>query len=144
LETTEHKLLQIVLLGQPEFERKLDSPELRQLKQRVGLRCGLRPLDSIETKGYIHQRLKLAGANSRATAIFPEETITLIQQVTSGIPRLINTVCENSLLLGFWHQLHQISWEIVLEAAADLRLNFVPQPFSEGPNDVNYGGVKSE
>ncbi len=144
LETTEHKLLQIVLLGQPEFERKLDSPELRQLKQRVGLRCSLRPLDSIETKGYIHQRLKLAGANSRATAIFPEETITLVQQVTAGIPRLINAVCENSLLLGFWHQQHQISWDIVLEAAADLRLNFVPQPFSEGPGDVNYRGVKSE
>lgn len=144
LETTEHKLLQIVLLGQPEFERKLDSPELRQLKQRVGLRCSLSPLDSIETKGYIHQRLKLAGANSRATGIFPEETIALIQQVTSGIPRLINTVCENSLLLGFWHQLPQISWEIVLEAAADLRLNFVPQPFSEGPSDANYRGVKSE
>src|ERR1700730_2425972 len=124
LETTEHKLLQIVLLGQPEFERRLDSPELRQLKQRVGLRCTLRPLDSSEIRGYIHQRLKLAGANSHATAIFPEETITLIQQVTFGIPRLINTLCENSLLLGFWHQLPEISWEIVLEAAADLRLNF--------------------
>jgi general secretion pathway protein A len=145
LETTEHKLLQIVLLGQPEFERKLDSQELRQLKQRVGLRCSLRPLDSIEIKGYIHQRLKLAGANSHATAIFPDETITLIQQVTLGIPRLINTLCENSLLLGFWHQQHQISWEIVLEAAADLRLNFSGEVFSTENSDVKLPrGVKSE
>src|ERR1700688_4641451 len=145
LETTEHRLLQIVLEGQPEFERKLDSPELRQLKQRVGLRCSLRPLDPLEIKGYIHQRLKLAGANSRAAAIFPDETITLIQQVTLGIPRLINTVCENSLLLGLWHQQRQISWEIVLEAAADLRLNFSTEVFSAENNGIKLPrGVKSE
>jgi general secretion pathway protein A len=145
LETNEHKLLQIVLLGQPEFERKLDSPELRQLKQRVGLRCTLRPLDSIEIKGYIQQRLKLAGGNSRAAAIFPDETITLIQQVTLGIPRLINTVCESSLLLGFWHQQPHISWEIVLEAAADLRLNFSTEVFSTENSDVKFQrGVKSK
>jgi len=100
----------------------------------------LRPLDPLEIKGYIHQRLKLAGANSRAAAIFPDETITLIQQVTLGIPRLINTVCENSLLLGLWHQQRQISWEIVLEAAADLRLNFLTQPFSDENSDVKLPG----
>src|SRR6202166_365874 len=145
LETNKHKLLQIVLLGQPEFERKLDSLELRQLKQRIGLRCTLKPLESSEVKGYIHQRLKLAGANSHATAIFPDETITLIHQVTQGIPRWITTLCENSLLLGFWHQQHQISWEIVLKAAADLRLNFSTEVFSTENSDVKLPrGVKSE
>ena len=64
LETSKHKLLQIVLLGQPEFERKLDSPQLRQLKQRIGLRCSLKPLTLHELRGYIDQRLRLAGADA--------------------------------------------------------------------------------
>jgi general secretion pathway protein A len=122
LETTKHKLLQIVLLGQPEFEQKLDSADLRQLKQRIGLRCNLKPLELQELRGYIHERLWLAGAGAKAANIFPEETIELIYKCSSGIPRLVNTLCENSLLLGFWHNQPQISWEIVLEAAADLRL----------------------
>src|SRR4029077_17724396 len=100
LETAKHKLLQIVLVGQPEFERKLDSQQLRQLKQRIGLRCSLKPLEPEEVKGYIHRRLQLAGAGSHAAAIFPDDTIALIQKFSRGIPRLINTLCENSLLLG--------------------------------------------
>jgi general secretion pathway protein A len=141
LETNKHKLLQIVLLGQPEFERKLDSLELRQLKQRVGLRCTLKPLEASEVKGYIHQRLKLAGANSHATSIFPDETITLIQQLSMGIPRIVNILCENSLLLGFWHNQRQITWEMVLEAAADLRLNFSSE-ISSGEN--GHGKMQRE
>src|SRR6202011_6228130 len=110
LETTEHKLLQIVLLGQPEFERKLDSPQLRQLKQRIGLRCSLKPLTQHELRGYIDQRLRLSGADAQAVNIFPDETIDLIQKCSSGIPRLVNTLCETSLLLGFWQKQRQISW----------------------------------
>jgi general secretion pathway protein A len=145
LETNKHKLLQIVLLGQPEFERKLDSLELRQLKQRVGLRCTLKPLAPSEVKGYIHQRLKLAGANSHSTSIFPDDTITLIQQLSMGIPRIINILCENSLLLGFWHNQRQITWEMVLEAAADLRLNFASEISSrEDGHDKMQPGVTSE
>ena len=127
LETTKHKLLQIVLVGQPEFERKLDSPNLRQLKQRVGLRCNLMPLEPRELKGYICRRLELAGANSHAAAIFPDETIALIQNFSRGIPRLVNTLCENSLLLGFGNRQHQITPEIVQEVARDLHLNGVGQ-----------------
>jgi general secretion pathway protein A len=123
LETTKHKLLQIVLVGQPEFAQKLDSQQLRQLKQRVGLRCELKPLKSDELKGYIHRRLELAGANSHAASIFPDETIALIQDFSRGIPRLVNTLCENSLLLGFWYRQPQIPSEIVLEVATDLRLD---------------------
>jgi general secretion pathway protein A len=123
LETTKHKLLQIVLVGQPEFAQKLDSQQLRQLKQRVGLRCELTPLKSDELKGYIHRRLELAGANSHAASIFPDETIALIQDFSRGIPRLVNTLCENSLLLGFWYRRPQIPTEIVLEVATDLRLD---------------------
>jgi type II secretory pathway predicted ATPase ExeA len=125
LETTKHKLLQIVLVGQPEFEEKLDSQQLRQLKQRIGLRCSLKPLEIKELQGYIHQRLELSGANSHAASIFPDETIALIQKFSRGIPRLVNTLCENSLLLGFGHNQHQITPEIVQEVAGDLHLDKV-------------------
>ena len=123
LETTQHKLLQIVLLGQPEFDRKLDSQQLRQLKQRVGLRCCLKPLDLEELKGYIHRRLQLAGVNSQAAAIFPDETVAVIQEFSRGIPRLVNILCETSLLLGFGRCQRQISSDIVHEVANDLRLD---------------------
>lgn len=131
LETTKHKLLQIVLVGQPELDQKLDSQQLRQLKQRIGLRCALKPLNSDELKGYIVARLHLAGANSRAASIFPDETIAFIYNFSRGIPRLVNTLCENSLLLGFWHTQRQISWEIVLEVATDLGLDISP--------DISFG-----
>jgi general secretion pathway protein A len=145
LETTKHKLLQIVLVGQPELEQKLDSQQLRQLKQRVGLRCNLQPLDIEELKDYIHRRLQLAGANSHAAAIFPDETVALIQNISRGIPRLVNTLCENSLLLGFGHNQHQITPDIVQEVAEDLCLDRVVEasmgPFEEGKSQ---SGVKSE
>ncbi len=125
LETTQHKLLQIVLVGQPELDQMLDSHRLRQLKQRISLRCNLRPLEPEELKGYIHQRLQLAGANSHAAAIFTDETMDLIQNFSRGIPRLVNTLCENSLLLGFGHKQQQITPDIVQEVAEDMHLDKV-------------------
>jgi general secretion pathway protein A len=127
LETSQHKLLQIVLVGQPELDRKLDSEELRQLKQRIGLRCRLEPLRLEELRGYIHKRLELAGANSHAATIFPDEAISAIHELSSGIPRLTNTLCENSLISGYSRQVRHITPEIVREAAADLRLNIVAE-----------------
>lgn len=124
LETTSHKLLQIVLAGQPELDNKLDSHQLRQLKQRVGLRCNLLPLDLKEVEGYIHRRLELAGAEGRAKKIFSNEAIIEIALLSKGIPRLINTLCENSLMLGFGLQLEQITLAVVREVAADFRLDY--------------------
>jgi general secretion pathway protein A len=145
LETTKHKLLQIVLVGQTELEQKLDSPQLRQLKQRVGLRCNLSPLDPKELKEYIHRRLGLAGANSHAAAIFPDETVALIHTFSGGLPRLVNTLCENSLLLGFGHNQHQITPDIVQEVAQDLRLNrAVDNSFGSFDEINSQSGVKSE
>ena len=145
LETTKHKLLQIVLVGQPEFERKLDSPELRQLKQRVGLRCNLMPLEPGELKGYIYRRLELAGANSHSAAIFPDETIGWIRNFSGGIPRLVNTVCENSMLLGFGHRQHQITPDIVQEVARDLHLDGLRETlFGTSEESKSQSGVKSE
>jgi general secretion pathway protein A len=145
LETTKHKLLQIVLVGQPELEQKLDSQQLRQLKQRVGLRCNLKALDWEELKTYIHRRLELAGANSHAATIFPDETIALIQKVSGGIPRLVNTVCENSLLLGLNHNQHEVTPDIVQEVAEDLCLNrVVDDSFGSFDESKSQSGVKSE
>jgi general secretion pathway protein A len=145
LETTRHKLLQIVLVGQPEFDQKLDSPQLRQLKQRIGLRCSLKPLESEELKGYIHRRLQLAGANSHTSTIFPDLTICMIHKFAQGIPRLVNTLCENSLLLGFGHNQHQITPDIVQEVAADLRLDgVVGDSFGTIDESKSQTGVESE
>ncbi len=122
LETSQHKLLQIVLVGQPECDEKLDSPQLRQLKQRIALRCKLEPLSLEELRGYIYRRLELAGANCNGAPIFPDETIETIHNFSRGIPRLANTLCENSLVSGFSRELRQITPEIVAEVASSFRL----------------------
>lgn len=125
LETADQKLLQILLVGQPELDRKLDSIELRQLKQRIAWRSHLDPLTREETAGYIHRRLRIAGANSHAASMFPAETIASIYRHARGIPRLINTVCENVLINAYAKQLHTITPAMVDEAAYDLRLGVV-------------------
>ena len=98
LETAEDKLLQIVLVGQPELDEKLDSVGLRQLKQRIALRARLDSLDWDETKGYIERRLQIAGTSSEANTLFSEQTITAVYRHSRGFPRLINTICENALI----------------------------------------------
>jgi general secretion pathway protein A len=127
LETSKHKLLQIVLVGQPELDRKLDSYELRQLKQRICMRCSLEPLTLEQLRGYLLRRLELAGANSHGATIFNAETIAAVHKYSHGIPRLANILCENSLIAGYSRQTKQITPAIVDEVAADLRLNLVPE-----------------
>jgi general secretion pathway protein A len=136
LETSQHKLLQIVLVGQPELDRKLDSQELRQLKQRVGMRCSLEPLELEELKGYIHRRLDLAGANSHGATMFSNEAIDVIHKFSLGIPRLVNVLCENALILGYGGQVKQITPEIVQEVAKDLRLDQVTTSFASDSGDL--------
>ncbi len=122
LETSQNKLLQIVLVGQPELDRKLDSPELRQLKQRIGLRCQLEALGLDEIRGYIHRRLELSGGNHRDVSIFSEDAIKAVHEFSMGIPRIVNNLCENSLISGYGRQTKQITGDIVGEVAKDLRL----------------------
>jgi general secretion pathway protein A len=135
LETTQHKLLQIVLVGQPELDDKLDSQELRQLKQRIGMRCRLDPLGIEESRGYIDRRLELAGANLSNSALFPEETITAIHVLSRGIPRLINTLCENALIAGYGRQLRQITPDMIQEVAGDMRLGVMARPSQQGSDE---------
>jgi general secretion pathway protein A len=125
LETSEYKLLQIVLAGQPELDGKLDSHELRQLKQRIGLRCSLEPLKLKELSGYIYRRLELAGANSQGNAIFSDEAIDFIYLLSGGVPRLVNIICDNSMISGYGTQTKQITPDIIRSVAMDLRLNNV-------------------
>jgi general secretion pathway protein A len=123
LETETDKLLQIVLVGQPELDKKLDSIELRQLKQRVAVRTHLGPLDSDETKRYIDQRLKIAGAEGELSALFADEAIAKIYRHSQGLPRLINTLCENSLINTYARRLPCVTGEVVEDVAREFRLS---------------------
>jgi len=125
LETAQRKLLQVLLVGQPELDEKLDSIGLRQLKQRIALRCHLGPLDLDETSGYIRHRLELAGTNPDAVNLFSDETVAAVYRYSGGIPRLVNTVCENALITAYARQLASVPVEIIDEVAADLRLTVV-------------------
>jgi general secretion pathway protein A len=125
LETAQEKLLQILLVGQPELDEKLDSMELRQLKQRIALRSQLEPLNFEETKGYIQRRLQLAGATAGAATLFPVETMMKVYRHARGIPRLINTVCENALITAFARQVQVVPPDVIDEVAADFRLGVV-------------------
>lgn len=123
LETTHQKLLQIVLAGQPELEQKLDSANLRQLKQRIAFRCRLEPLEEEQTKGYILQRLERAGASSQKGDIFPDATVQAVHRFAKGTPRLINTICENSLIAAYSQRLQSVTPKIVEEIATDFHLD---------------------
>jgi general secretion pathway protein A len=124
LETSQQKLLQIVLAGQPELDQKLDSHELRQLKQRIALRCHLDALNADETGAYIRRRLEISGAPA-AGEIFPKPTIEAVFRHSRGIPRLVNTICENALLSGYAKNQATINPEIVDGVAQDLRLGVI-------------------
>jgi general secretion pathway protein A len=99
LETDQRKLLQIVLIGQPELKAKLDRPELRQLRQRITVRYHLTPLSAWETEHYIRYRVHVAGGNSRPS--FDRRALRKIHGYSKGVPRLINAVCDKTLLCGY-------------------------------------------
>lgn len=122
IETADDKLLQILLIGQPELEEKLDATGLRQLKQRIALRARLRLLTCAETEHYISQRLLIAGTDSPHRQLFREDALEAIYHYSRGTPRLINTLCDNCLICAFAKQLQQIDAQIVDEVAAEFRL----------------------
>jgi len=113
-ETTNQKLMQILLVGQPELRDKLNTPELRQLKQRIGLRCHIGPLSPEETRLYIRHRLRIAGASD--AGIFTDAAIQRITEYSQGIPRVVNIVCDHCLLSGFADSKRRIDAGVVDEA----------------------------
>jgi len=113
-ETTHQKLMQILLVGQPELRDKLNVPELRQLKQRIGLRCHIAPLSPEETRLYIRHRLRIAGAAD--AGIFTDGAIQKIADYSQGTPRVINIVCDHCLLSGYADSKRRIEPSMVQEA----------------------------
>jgi general secretion pathway protein A len=119
LETPREKLLQIVLVGQPELQEKLSRPELRQLRQRVVVRCKIGPLNSSETRGYIHRRLHVAGAQDET--VFLPDAMDAVHACSRGIPRVINTLCEHALISAYAEQIRPVSLRIVKVVAQEFQ-----------------------
>ncbi|MBN1673104.1 MAG: AAA family ATPase [Kiritimatiellae bacterium] len=118
LETDQHKLIQIVLCGQPELQQRLARPELRQLKQRITVRSRLYPLTEEETAAYIRHRLDVAGSDGHVQ--FPADSVRRIHKYAKGIPRLINALCDNALLAGYVEQTKTVDPKCVKRAIAQL------------------------
>lgn len=122
LETDKEKLLQIVLVGQPELREKLSLPELEQLKQRISVRFHLAPLKGEEVKEYLTHRLLVAGSSGKI--VFSDSGINLIKEFSKGIPRIINIICDKALLLGFVEGVFLITDNIMERSIAELEGNF--------------------
>jgi general secretion pathway protein A len=119
-ETNSEKLLQIILCGQPELQEALNQHHMRQIKQRVSLRCSLKPLGPFEISKYIRFRLETAGAED--INIFDHEAISLISRVSQGVPRVINNVCDNALLHGYAAGRKTVTREIIEDVVEALDL----------------------
>ena len=121
LETSTEKLLQIVLCGQPELEEKLKLPQLRQLRQRITLRCRTSPLTLEEAFGYVADRLRIAGANGEP--IFSKDAVQLVHRYSRGIPRLVNLLCEHSMISAYVDHLRPVPARLVEEVAREFQLD---------------------
>jgi type II secretory pathway predicted ATPase ExeA len=124
IETATTKLLNVVLCGQPELGARLNDASLRQLKQRIALRCQLQPLTLEETAGYISTRLRIAGG--APGDIFNREAVIAIFEASRGIPRSINVLCDNALISGFAAQAKPVTETVVAELCEDFDLGAKP------------------
>lgn len=120
LETPTSKLIQIMLVGQPELQELVDRPELRQLRQRIALRHHLRPFDESEIADYVNGRLAKAGYTG--SGLFKKKALRALHEITGGTPRMINNICDGALLLGYVRQESTLGPEVVREVARDLGL----------------------
>jgi general secretion pathway protein A len=121
IETATEKLLPLVLAGQPELSDRLEDVGLRQLKQRVALRCAIAPFELAETASYIAHRIRIAGGE--AVRVFTREAVMLIHEHSRGIPRTISVMCDNALVSGFALNRQPVDRELVLEVARDFHLH---------------------
>jgi general secretion pathway protein A len=118
LEIDNRKLLQIVLMGQPELRDRLNSPSLRQLRQRITVRYHLAPLSQSEINEYIRHRLHVSGA--KGTPVFTRAALWRIHHYSGGIPRLVNAVCDKALLAGFVNQREELGYRVIGAAIREL------------------------
>ncbi|HEY6375574.1 MAG TPA: AAA family ATPase [Edaphobacter sp.] len=138
LETSSEKLLQIVLSGQPELEEKLRHPSVRQLRQRVSLWCRTQALTESQTHAYIAERLRIAGAT---WPLFSLDALDLVHRYSRGIPRIINLLCEHSLIVAYVEQVQQVTAAMVEGVAVELELE--TQPFLISTSAMGGGGQSS-
>lgn len=122
-ETNRDKLLQIILCGQPELHDLLAQQDLRQLKQRVSLKCSIKMLNERETAEYIRWRMRIAGA--RDENLFGPDALQTVHRFSGGIPRIINNICDNALLTGFGQNSPQITASIIKDVVEDLDLDSI-------------------
>jgi type II secretory pathway predicted ATPase ExeA len=142
LETSTEKLLQIVLSGQQELEEKLKLPQLRQLRQRIMLRCKTTPLTKEQTHDYIAERLRIAGASGEL--IFSPKTVETIHLYSLGIPRVVNLLCEHSLINAYVEQQRPISPKIVEAVAHEFQLDEVEPTAPAGSTRIDAEVYNSE
>jgi len=142
LETSTEKLLQIVLSGQQELEEKLKLPQLRQLRQRIMLRCKTTPLTKEQTHDYIAERLRIAGASGEP--IFTPKTVETIHLYSMGIPRVVNLLCEHSLINAFVEQQRPISPKTVEDVAHEFQLDEVEPAAPAGSTRIDADVYNSE
>jgi general secretion pathway protein A len=135
LETPTSKLIQIMLVGQPELQELVDQPQLRQLRQRIALRHHLRPFDEWEMADYVNGRLSKAGYTGRG--LFKRKAIRELHQLTGGTPRMINNICDSALLIGYVRQEATLGSDVVREAASDLGLI---EKAGSNQEEGTYGG----
>ncbi len=121
IETDDRKLLQVVLVGQPELRDRLNSHRLRQLRQRITVRYHLKPLTRLEMAQYIQHRLELAGANGMPS--FTRPALWRIYSYSGGVPRLVNAVCDKALLAGYVEHSERITHRMVCRAVRELEGN---------------------
>jgi len=128
LETSSEKLLQIVLSGQPELEKMLRDPRVRQLRQRISIWCRTQRLTADQTQAYIAERLRIAGASQPALS---PEAAQLVHHYSMGIPRVINLICEHAMISAYVEQIKPIPARIVESVSIELELD--QQPFVISP-----------
>jgi general secretion pathway protein A len=135
IETADEKLISLILAGQPELAEHLNRESLRQFKQRIALRCELRPLSTQETLAYLAGRVRAAGGV--ASRIFTREAATLLHEHSRGIPRLVNVLADNALLAAFGRQTPQVTSQLVLEIARDFHLtSTTPETSEAAPSET--------
>jgi len=142
LETSTDKLLQIVLSGQPELEEKLKLPQLRQLRQRITLRCKTTPLTTEQTFDYIAERLRIAGATGNP--IFGKEAVETIHVYSLGIPRVVNLLCEHALVNSYVEQQRVVTAKIVEDVAREFQLDEVEPVAPTGSQRIETDVYNSE
>lgn len=130
LENRRGKLIQIILAGQPELDRKLDAPNLRQLKQRIVLRTSLQPFREEDTVAYINTRMEKAGIPNQT--VFPPELIAEVHVRSKGIPRVINAICDNLLLTTFAMEQRVSTIDMLDEVCRDMRLEWASSRHARG------------